>query len=176
MFGLNHIIFRLHNVYGERQNIGDRYRNVVGIFMNCILQGKPLPVFGDGEQTRAFSYIADIAPIIAESVDRIEAYNQVFNVGADQPYTVNELGRAVCTAMDAEFRPQYLPTRSEIKHAFSSHAKMTQYFGVRPQHTLAEGLGRMATWVKRQGPRTSQSFGALDIAKNLPPIWRDMCP
>ena len=69
MFGLDYVIFRPHNVYGERQNIADKYRNVVGIFMNQILQGQPMTVFGDGTQTRAFSYIGDIAPIIAEAVD-----------------------------------------------------------------------------------------------------------
>jgi len=90
MFGLDYVIFRPHNVYGERQNIGDKYRNVVGIFMNQILQGKPMTVFGDGSQTRAFSYIGDVAPIIAEAVDVPDAYNQVFNIGADQPYSVNE--------------------------------------------------------------------------------------
>ncbi|MGC8880637.1 MAG: NAD-dependent epimerase/dehydratase family protein, partial [Anaerolineae bacterium] len=67
-FGLHYIIFRPHNVYGEHQNIGDKYRNVIGIFMNQILSGQPLTIFGDGEQTRAFSYIDDVAPIIAQSV------------------------------------------------------------------------------------------------------------
>ena len=67
MFDLDYIIFRPHNVYGERQNIGDKYRNVVGIFMNQILQDKPMTIFGDGSQTRAFSYIGDIAPIMADS-------------------------------------------------------------------------------------------------------------
>ena len=93
MFGLNSIIFRPHNVYGENQNIGDRYRNVIGIFMNQIMQGQPMTIFGDGSQTRAFSYIDDVAPIIARSVDVPAAYNQVFNVGADQPYTVQAPGR-----------------------------------------------------------------------------------
>src|SRR5580658_3109311 len=65
MFGLNYVIFRPHNVYGEYQNLGDRYRNVVGIFMNQIMQGKPMTIFGDGKQTRAFSYIDDVAPAIA---------------------------------------------------------------------------------------------------------------
>ncbi len=68
MFGMNYIIFRPHNVYGERQNIGDKYRNVIGIFMNQILQNKPLTVFGNGEQSRAFSYIGDVAPVIAKSI------------------------------------------------------------------------------------------------------------
>ena len=56
-------IFRPHNVFGPRQNIGDRYRNVIGIFMNQILQGQPMTIFGDGTQTRAFSYIDDVAPM-----------------------------------------------------------------------------------------------------------------
>ncbi|MBC8553504.1 MAG: NAD-dependent epimerase/dehydratase family protein, partial [Candidatus Brocadiales bacterium] len=64
MFGLDYIIFRPHNVYGERQNIGDKYRNVVGIYMNQIMKGEPLPIFGDGEQTRAFTYIKDISSVI----------------------------------------------------------------------------------------------------------------
>src|SRR5215831_13384045 len=55
MFGLNHVIFRPHNVYGENQNLGDRYRNVIGIFMNQAMQGQPMTIFGDGSQTRAFS-------------------------------------------------------------------------------------------------------------------------
>lgn len=67
MFGLDYIIFRPHNVYGERQNIGDKYRNVIGIFMNQILTGQPMTIFGNGEQTRAFSYIDDVAPIIAKA-------------------------------------------------------------------------------------------------------------
>ena len=86
MFDLDYIVFRPHNVYGERQNIGDRYRNVVGIFMNQILQGQPMTVFGDGKQTRAFSYIGDIAPIMAEAIEMPDARNQVFNIGADQPF------------------------------------------------------------------------------------------
>src|SRR6185312_564529 len=87
MFGLNYVIFRPHNVYGEFQNIGDRYRNVIGIFMNQIMQGQPMTIFGDGKQTRAFSYIDDVAPVIARAPLVEEAYNEAFNIGADQPCT-----------------------------------------------------------------------------------------
>src|SRR5205085_1430688 len=88
MFGLDYVIFRPHNVYGERQNIGDRYRNVVGIFMNQIMRGEPMTIFGDGAQTRAFTYAGDIAPVIAEAPFNSEAAGEVFNVGADRPYAV----------------------------------------------------------------------------------------
>ncbi|HEY7574670.1 MAG TPA: NAD-dependent epimerase/dehydratase family protein, partial [Thermoanaerobaculia bacterium] len=83
MFGLDSIVFRPHNVYGENQNIGDRYRNVIGIFMNQILQNRPMTIFGGGEQTRAFSHIDDVAPQIARSVDVPEARGSVINIGAD---------------------------------------------------------------------------------------------
>jgi len=85
MFGLNHVIFRPHNVYGEFQNIGDKYRNVIGIFMNQIMNDKPLSIFGDGTQSRAFSYIKEISGTIVESAQNQDAYGEVFNVGADTP-------------------------------------------------------------------------------------------
>ena len=99
MFGLDYMIFRPHNVYGPRQNIGDRYRNVVGIFMNQILQDQPMTIFGDGTQTRAFSYIDDVAPVMAGAIDVPQAWNQVFNVGADRPWPLNELAARVAAAM-----------------------------------------------------------------------------
>ena len=77
MFGLDYVIFRPHNVYGEYQNLGDKYRNVVGIFMNQLMQGKPLTIFGDGEQKRAFSYVGDIAPHVANCVNVPAAYGEV---------------------------------------------------------------------------------------------------
>src|SRR6266404_5316181 len=98
MFGLNYTIFRPHNVYGEKQNIGDRYRNVVGIFMNQILKGEPMTIFGDGQQQRAFTHIDDVAPIIANAVNVPAAVNETFNVGADVPFTVNELAKTVARA------------------------------------------------------------------------------
>jgi UDP-glucose 4-epimerase len=99
MFDLNYIIFRPHNVYGERQNIGDKYRNVVGIFMNQALQNRPMTIFGDGEQKRAFSYISDVAPVIARSVELPGAYNHGESIGG------NGGGRHGCGAADHASAP-----------------------------------------------------------------------
>ena len=117
-FGLNYVIFRPHNVYGEYQNIGDRYRNVVGIFMNQILQDKPMTIFGDGAQQRAFTYVGDIAPIIACSPLEDKSRNRVFNVGADQPYSVNLLALKVAEAMSVNPRIEYLPTTGSCPCVF----------------------------------------------------------
>ena len=171
MFGLNYIIFRPHNVFGERQNIGDKYRNVVGIFMNQILQGKPMSVFGDGQQTRAFSYIGDLSPIMAESIENPNAYNQIFNIGADQPYSVNELAIAVAKAMGKDPVVNHLPARNEVQDAYSSHKKLDQVFGIREKHTLDQGLEIMAAWVKEHGARKSSKFKNIEIEKNFPKAW-----
>ena len=172
MFGLNFIVFRPHNVYGPNQNIGDPYRNVIGIFMNQILQGKPLTLFGDGKQTRAFSYISDVAPIIAESIHRKAAYNDVFNVGADTPYTILELAETVSLEMGAQPELRFLEARNEVAHAFSSHEKAGRVFGDLIQNVpLREGISRMAAWVKKAGPRQGLPFGELEVRKNLPPFW-----
>jgi UDP-glucose 4-epimerase len=171
MFGLDYIVFRPHNVYGERQNIADKYRNVVGIFMNQLLQGKPMSVFGDGLQTRAFSYIDDVAPIIAESIGVPAAYNQIFNIGADQHYTVNQLAYTIAASMGVEPVIDYLPARNEVFNAYSSHDKVRRVFGERPLTSLDEGLGRMAAWVRQHGARASQPFQGIEITHNLPPSW-----
>jgi UDP-glucose 4-epimerase len=171
MFGLDYIIFRPHNVYGERQNIGDRYRNVVGIFMNQLLQGHPMTVFGDGSQTRAFSYIADVAPLIARSITVPAARNQTFNIGADRHYSVHELAHAVASALGTTPDINYLPARNEVQHAYSAHDKLRAVFGEQPLTSLDDGLTRMAAWVQRQGSRSSHPFEGIEVDKNFPQAW-----
>lgn len=171
MFDLDYVIFRPHNVYGERQNIGDMYRNVIGIFMNRIMEGKPLPVFGDGKQTRAFTYIKDVAPIIAKSPLVNKSYGEVFNIGADKPYTINNLVDVVSKAMGMKTEIQYFPVRNEVKHAYSKHDKLEEIFLESADYSLEEGVERMVDWVKQCGPRKSKKFGNIEILKNLPPSW-----
>jgi UDP-glucose 4-epimerase len=171
MFGLDYVIFRPHNVYGERQNIGDRYRNVIGIFMNQALRAEPFSVFGDGEQRRAFTYIGDIASTIARCVEMPEAMNQIFNVGGDVPFTVNELSRVVSMAMGAKLRVDHLPARNEVADAYSSHEKAARVFGPQDYTSLEEGIARMAEWVRGHGPQEPSVFDGVEVRLNLPPSW-----
>jgi UDP-glucose 4-epimerase len=172
LFGLPFIIFRPHNVFGPAQNIGDRYRNVIGIFMNCAMQGLPMPIFGSGEQTRAFSYIDDVAPYIARSPAVPDALGEVFNIGSDEPFSVLDLSRRVAQAMGVPHRVEHHAARHEVLHAFSAHDKFRRVFNPRPVVPLDEGLERMAAWARAAGPRRSQPFGQIEIAKNLPASWR----
>lgn len=175
MFGLNYIIFRPHNVYGEYQNIGDRYRNVIGIFMNQLMQGQPLTIFGDGTQTRAFSYISDVAPHIANSVQVPGAYNQVFNIGGDKEYSVNELAHTVMKVLKKEQPIRYLPARNEVLHAYSDHSKAKKIFGIKDDDfvNLETGIGKMAAWALKTGPRKTPKFTNIEIYEKLPPVWAE---
>lgn len=171
MFGLNYIIFRPHNVYGPRQNIGDCYRNVVGILMNQLLKGEPFTIFGDGEQSRAFSYIDDVAPVIANSINVPAAWNQVFNIGADDPVTINRLAHLIEEVSCSKIPRVYLRERKEVRHAFCDHTKLKQVFGDRPSTPLKDGLAKMWEWVKEYGARETPKFKNIEITKNLPPSW-----
>ncbi|MBX4197912.1 NAD-dependent epimerase/dehydratase family protein [Candidatus Parcubacteria bacterium] len=173
MFGLNSIVFRPHNVYGERQNIADRYRNVLGIFMNQIRHRKPLSIFGDGKQQRAFTHIADLAPVIAESIFKPKAFNQVFNIGADKPHTINELITIIGKAFGiASPKVKYFPARNEVRQAYADHSKAKKILGYKDAISLEDGVTRMAAWVRQQGVPMSKKFKNIEIQENLPSAWK----
>ena len=171
MFGLNYTIFRPHNVYGEYQNIGDKYRNVIGIFMNQLMQGKSLSVFGDGLQTRAFSYIDDVAPYIANCVNIKATENEIFNIGADQEYTILQLAETIQNAMGINQPIMHLDPRNEVVHAHADHQKAKTIFGIDKFTSLETGIQKMATWAKDAGARESSKFENIEITEKLPPFW-----
>jgi UDP-glucose 4-epimerase len=171
MFGVDYTIFRPHNVYGEGQNIGDRYRNVVGIFMNQLLKGEPMTIFGDGEQQRAFTHIDDVAPVIAGCVEIEASRNEIFNVGADTPFTVNFLAKTIAAAMGLPVKTRHLDARNEVKIAFSDHSKAERVFGRRRKVSLEEGIRAMAGWVKQHGSRESSVFREIEVRRGLPASW-----
>ena len=172
MFGLDYVIFRPHNVYGEYQNIADKYRNVLGIFMNQLLQEKPLTIFGDGMQKRAFSYIGDIVPHIAKSVNIKDAYNNVFNIGADKEYTVKELAETIMQVMQTKQELKLLPARNEVVNAYSDHSKAKKVFNITDSTTLIDGVTKMVEWVKKHGAKETPKFKNIEITEKLPEVWR----
>jgi len=113
-----------------------------------------------------------VAPMMAEAIDRPASWNQTFNVGADQPYSLLQLANAVAVAMGVGPRIEHLDARHEVQHAHSSHEKAQRVFGERSATTLAEGLARMAAWVRAHGARSSASFEGIEITKQLPAAWQ----
>lgn len=100
----------------------------------------------------------------------------MFNVGADQPYTLNELASAVRVAMGVpSHKIRHLPPRNEVLHAHSDHAKLRCAFSVtKPPVALAAGLAEMAAWVAEQSKRRAFEalvFSNIEVEKNMPPSW-----
>ena len=174
MFGLNFTIFRPHNVYGERQNLSDYYRNVLGIFINKVLRGQAMTIFGDGKQTRAFSYIGDVAPHIAGAPMIPKAKNEIFNIGADTPYAVAEVANKIASIVKTKPKITYLPKRKEVVHAFCDHAKFKKVFRIKKEKSLDDGIKRMIAWAKTIEINQAKKFANIEITTHMPPSWKKL--
>ena len=172
MFGLPFTVFRPHNVYGEAQNIADRYRNVVGIFMNRLLQGQSMPVFGDGLQSRAFSHVDDVAPYIAAAPRVPASVNATYNIGSDTVTTVRDLAHLIAAAFGRPPVLEHLEARNEVVHAHADHSRFCADFHPRAEVPLEVGLRRMADWVRSRGPAVPTVFKGIEIHDKLPASWR----
>ena len=140
--------------------------------MNQIMNNKEVTIFGDGKQTRAFSYIKDIIPIIAKSMEREDCYGETFNIGGDDYITLNELANKVCIAMAAKKNIVHLESRYEVKNAYVVHDKLRKFFPEYGNTTKLDiGLHKMVTWAKEQGPQETEHFGEYELTKNMPKFW-----
>lgn len=146
--GFEYTIARPHNVYGPRQNMTDPYRNVMTIWMNSVLKGKPYYIYGDGSMKRCFSYIDDVVDALVKCKD----VNGIFNVGADKSYTLNELSDILQKVVGREYKPVYLEDRvNEVWEAISDHSQAKKLLGYEDKTSLLEGMYKTWDWVKRQG-------------------------
>lgn len=174
MFGLPYTIFRMHNVYGPRQNMNDGYRNVIGIFMRQCLQGHPMTIFGDGWQRRQFTYIDDVAPFVANCINVKNTFCRTFNIGNDEQYSIGQVAAFVQDALEVEAEIQYLPARTEVKMINLEHREFQAVFGLHRSVPLSEGVSRMAAWARTQQLREPRLFAEIEIDKNLPAAWRKL--
>jgi UDP-glucose 4-epimerase len=166
-------IIRPHNVFGERQSLQDPFRNVVGIFMNRIMRGEPLYVYGDGEQLRAYSYIGDSLPAFLRAGEmRPDLDGQVVNVGGTRPITVNRLIELVTTAFEREVKVVHLPDRPrEVKNAYCTWQKSEELLGYEERFGLEEGIQRMAEWARSRGPQPWREESLELPSEKAPSIW-----
>ena len=172
MFGLTYTIYRPYNIYGERQNLNDPYRNVVGIFMRKALTGEPFPIFGDGSQQRAFSYVDDVAPVIAVSPLISKAKNTVLNVGGETPFSVKQLAEMVSESFGIPTNIAWLEPRNEVQMIYATPAKVHGIFGHKTPTKLIDGIERMAKWAKTQTIAPPKPFANVEVNVNMPPSWK----
>lgn len=173
-FGINYVIFRPHNIIGVRQSLADSTRNVASIFIRQALTGKPLTIFGDGKQTRAFSPVTKVARIIAASSLRPETWNCTYNVGGDQVMTVEELAHLVIEKAQVSFNIMKLPPRNEVKHAHCDHSNVRGAFPDMAAETdsIDGTISQMIEEVRGKPFSDIQPLPRIEIDKNLPEVWR----
>ena len=151
MFGLNYIIFRPHNVYGEMQNIGDRYRNVVGIFMNQILQDKPLTIFGDGEQTRDFIYVDEVANSILDIMNNEKCREFEINVCSGKETSMKKIAELICDNFELDKKKyiEYQDARpGDVRRHLGDNKKLHNLFRKQNHLTIEDGLKETINWFK----------------------------
>ena len=172
-FGLRYNIVRPHNVLGIYQNIWDRYRNVIGIFIRKTLNGIPILVYGDGEQTRAFSDIK----YYMEPFDRLltEYDGETFNIGADKYFTLNEVADAVQKVgkkYGYEVPIEHGEPRHEVKHAYCDHTKAKSMLQFSDGTNLEELIESMFVWAMKQPNRKVKTM-EYEVTKDIYDYWRN---
>ncbi len=169
--GLDWCIIRPHNVYGEKQNIWDKYRNVLGIWMFQILNNKPMLIYGDGEQTRAFSYIDDCLPSFWNAATYEAASKEIINVGGIEGYSINEAAKLLCEITGYD-NVEHKEARHEVKHAVPNPRKSIELLGYEQKTSLEEGLRKMWEWAKGQPNRPQYKWENYEITKGIYSYWK----
>lgn len=175
--GFKYVIIRPHNVYGPRQNLADPYRNVIGIFINCLLNRKNFYIYGNGEQKRAFSYIDDFTPFMIKAGFLKKAEGQIFNLGPTKAYSINELSSVVLQTffqagkIPKGLQPKYVSIRPmEVQNAWCTVDKAEKILGYKTTVNLKEGVARMVAWAKQRGPKKFQYLRDLELVHEKTPV------
>ena len=169
--GLDWCIIRPHNVYGEKQNIWDKYRNVLGIWMYKILHNEPMLIYGDGEQTRAFSYIDDCLQSFWNAAVFPEASKEIINVGGVRGYSINEAATLLCDITGYK-DIEHKEARHEVKHAVPKPDKSIRLLDYQQNTSLEEGLRKMWEWAQKQPDRPQYKWENYEIKKGLYSFWK----
>jgi UDP-glucose 4-epimerase len=173
MHSMQHVIAVPHNIYGPGQRYWDPFRNVAGIMINRVLQGKPPVIYGDGTQRRCLSHISDVTgPLLKlATLPPYVVDGQVFNVGpGDEGTTIKELAASVLEVTGSSLEPVHFPPRpGEVHEAWCSDAKAREKLGYEPQVGLKEGLARYVQWVEEWGPRPFDYHLPIEIPSPLAP-------
>jgi UDP-glucose 4-epimerase len=177
--GFKYVIIRPHNVYGPGQNLSDPYRNVVAIFINCLMNNKHYYIYGDGKQKRAFTYISDLTPFIIKAGFLNKAEGEIINLGPTREYSINQLSDVILKSyfkdkkVPLKLKPKYIKDRPmEVKEAYCTNEKARKLLGYKPMISLDEGIGIMIDWARGMGRQKFNYNTKLEIVnKKTPDIW-----
>jgi len=169
--GLDWCIIRPHNVYGIKQNIWDKYRNVLGIWMFQHLNREPMTIFGDGEQTRAFSYIDDSLEPLWKAAIEPKASKEIINLGGIEEYSINEANQILREIIGSS-NVMYREARHEVKHSIPTFQKSIDILGFKHKTSLKEGLTNMWEWAQQQPKRDRFVWPSYELEKGIYSFWK----
>lgn len=173
--GIDYTIIRPHNEFGENQCLSDIHRNVIAIWMNKIMRGEPIAIYGDGEQIRAFSYIKNTLPSYIQAMGVSHA---TFNIGGDYPIKIIDAAKIVASEMGTPDHPVvHLPDRhSEAPYVWADHTLAKSVLGLEEtdEASFIAGVKAMAHWARARGPQEWRTTDELEIPnKKTPEMWLD---
>lgn len=171
-FGLRYTIIRPHNVIGIRQNIWDRYRNVIGIWIRQSLSKQPITIFGDGKQTRAFSDIKFYMKPFEKVMKNFDC--ETFNIGADKEHELKKIASLVQKiAKEFNLNPEiiHLEKRLEVKNAFCDHAKAKKKLNFKDRTDIESTIREMFSWAIKQPNRKVKNMN-YEVDKNIYSFWK----
>jgi UDP-glucose 4-epimerase len=173
---MEHVIAVPHNIIGPKQKYDDPYRNVASIMINRMLQGKQPIIYGDGQQSRSFSFIQDCVDPLLQMGARPGLSGEIINIGPDEEVTtINELARTTADLLGFKLQPIYVGDRpQEVRNATCSADKARKLLGYKTQVALVDGLQTMVDWIRAHGPRPFEYHLPIEIDSPLvPSTWRD---
>lgn len=174
---LEFCIIRPHNVYGIQQNIWDTYRNVLGIWIVQILNNKPITIYGNGSQTRAFTYIDDILEPMYNACVSEKAKNQIINLGGTVANSIRGVAETLSAIYFKKMKTRvdhiYLENRHEIKHAWTTFDKSIKLLDFKMKTDISSGLSKMLDWALTQPNRTPKKWSSYELDKGIYSYWKN---
>ncbi len=171
--GLKYTIVRPHNFYGRNQNIWDKYRNVLGIWMYQIINNQRPTIFGDGEQVRAFSYVDDSVVPFWNASQNESCIGEIINLGGIKEYSINEACKVLVDVTGTKLKPIHLEARHETKYAWSTWEKSVELLDFKHEIDLEEGIARMWEWAVEQPNRNRFEWPKYELEKGIYEYWKN---
>lgn len=174
--GMEYVIVVPHNIIGPRQKYDDPYRNVASIMINLMLQNRQPIIYGDGEQKRCFSFVADDIQILEQLITSNAVTGEIINIGPDEEFvSINELAKVIADILHFPLDPQYVdPRPQEVKLATCSADKARRLLGYNTTYSLRQGLEEMVEWIQQRGPKKFRYTFDLEIINDKTPrTWKD---
>jgi UDP-glucose 4-epimerase len=168
---LDWCIIRPHNVYGIKQNIWDKYRNVLGIWMYQYLNNEKLTIFGDGLQTRAFSFIDDSLEPLWNAAVLPQASKEIINLGGIKEYSIKDASEILVSILGGG-EIEYLEARHEVKHSIPTWQKSVDILNFKHSTDLEQGLVQMWEWAQKQPKRERFVWPSYELDKGIYQFWK----